>query len=78
LVPRSEPGAMIHDSVVATDRLFDFFDTGMMPTVGGASVRLAADSVCIHGDSPDAVAMARYVRDGFRRSGMAIAAFHRP
>ncbi len=77
LVPRGTPGAMIHDPAMATDRLLDFFDSGAMPTVGGNPVRLAADSVCIHGDSPDAIAMARYIRACFQDRGITIAAFHR-
>jgi UPF0271 protein len=75
LVPRSEPGAMIHDAAVATTRLLKFFETWDMPTVGGAPVRLEAHSVCIHGDSPDAVAMAQHIRDAFKARGLAIAPF---
>ncbi|PZN94893.1 MAG: LamB/YcsF family protein [Alphaproteobacteria bacterium] len=75
LVPRAEPGAMITDAGVASDRLLAFLDSGDMPTVGGAPVRLAADSVCIHGDSDHAVAMARHIRDSFRARGLAIAPF---
>jgi UPF0271 protein len=75
LVPRSQPGAMIHDPDVATNRLLKFFETWEMPTVGGAPVRLDAQSVCIHGDSPDAVAMARHIRDAFRLRGLNIAPF---
>lgn len=75
LVPRSEAGAMIHDPDVATTRLLKFFETWEMPTVGGTPVRLEAHSVCIHGDSPDAVAMARHIRDAFKARGLAVAPF---
>ncbi len=75
LVPRSEPGAMIHDPGVATARLLGFLDSGLMPTVGGEPIALAAHSVCIHGDSPQAVAMARHLRDTFRQRGLAVAPF---
>lgn len=75
LVPRSDPGAMIHDSAVAATRLLKFFETSKMPTVGGGSVTLEAHSVCIHGDSPDAVAMARHIRDVFRGRGLSVAPF---
>ncbi|MBC7519525.1 MAG: LamB/YcsF family protein [Sandarakinorhabdus sp.] len=78
LVPRKEPGAMIHDSVQAGTRLVDFFAGALMPVVGGAPIRLAADSVCIHGDSPDAVAMARHVRAALASAGLAIAPFLKP
>jgi UPF0271 protein len=78
LVPRSAAGAMITDADAASDRLLGFLDSGDMPTVGGAPIRLAADSVCIHGDSAHAVAMARRVRDAFCARGLTIAAFLRP
>ncbi len=77
LVPRSEPGALLHDPAAATDRLLGFLATGAMPTVGGAPVPLAADSVCIHGDSPAAVAMARHLRAALGERGIAIAPFRR-
>ena len=75
LVPRSDPGAMIHDPDVAAKRLLGFFQNWQMPTVGGAPVTLAADSVCIHGDSPDAVAMAGHIRASFTARGIGIAPF---
>lgn len=78
LVPRSEAGAMIHDPEVATKRLLSFFETWKMPTVGGPPVTLEAHSVCIHGDSPDAVAMARHIREAFRVRGLGVAAFIKP
>ncbi len=62
LVPRDQDGAMIHDAGEATDRLLAFLETGLMPTVGGDPIPLAAHSVCVHGDGPDAVAMARDIR----------------
>jgi UPF0271 protein len=75
LVPRSEPGAMIHDPETALQRLLGFFQDWQMPTVDGTPVPLAAHSVCIHGDSPDAVAMARHIRAGFTARGIGIAPF---
>ncbi len=75
LVPRTEPGAMIHDPDVALNRLLGFFQNRQMPAVGGDPVTLAAHSVCIHGDSPDAVAMAQHIRTGFTVRGIGIAPF---
>lgn len=75
LVPRGSPGAMITDPAAAADRLFGFFASGAMPTAEGGSVTLAADSVCIHGDSPHAVAMARHLRAAFVAGGITIAPF---
>jgi UPF0271 protein len=78
LVPRGTPGAMITDPDAAADRLFSFFASGVMPSADGGSVALAADSVCIHGDSPHAVAMARHLRAAFVARGITIAPFLPP
>lgn len=75
LVPRGSPGAMIEDPAAAADRLFGFFASGEMPTNDGGSIALGGDSVCIHGDSPHAVAMARHLRAAFVAGGITIAPF---
>lgn len=75
LVPRGQPGAMIEDDEAATARLLDYLETGLMPTVGGAPVPLAGDSICVHGDSPHAVAMARAIRHELTGHGITIARF---
>lgn len=75
LVPRGRPGAMIKGGDVAASRLVDFLATGEMPTVEGGSVRLAAHSICVHGDSPGAVAMARDIRQALTLAGITVAPF---
>jgi UPF0271 protein len=75
LVPRGQAGAMITDAHAAADRLIQFFETGDMPTVTGGTVRLAADSICIHGDSDHAVEMATQLRDALVAHGFALRAF---
>ncbi len=75
LVPRSEAGAVIHDADAAAARLVAFLDSGAMPTVDGGSVRLAADSICVHGDNPAAVAMATRIRGALGDQGLSIAPF---
>ncbi len=75
LVPRSRPDAMIPDAKAAADRLLGFLDTGLMPVVDGDPIRLDAHSICIHGDSPHAVAMAREIRARLTAAGVTLAAF---
>lgn len=75
LVPRSEPGAMIHDPQEAADRLLGYLESGLMPVVGGNPIPLAADSICVHGDSDGAVAMARLIRSELLAAGVELAAF---
>ncbi|MBT9384006.1 LamB/YcsF family protein [Pseudooceanicola sp. CBS1P-1] len=75
LVPRGTPGAMIHDPAEAAARILQFLDTGLMPTVGGDPVPLAARSICVHGDSTTAVAMARDLRAHLTAAGISLTAF---
>ena len=78
LVPRSHPQAMIHDAEVAANRLTILLETGLMPTLNGAPIPLAAQSICVHGDSPGAVAMARHIRAMLQIAGIAVAPFLPP
>lgn len=75
LVPRSRPDAVIHDAKIAADRLIRFLETGLMPVAGGEPIRLAAQSICVHGDTPDAVAMAQEIRQRLRAAGITLAPF---
>lgn len=77
LVPRSRPDAMVHGAKAAAERLIGFLDTGLMPVVGGDPIPLAAQSICVHGDSPDAVAMAREIRARLQAAGVVLAPFLR-
>jgi 5-oxoprolinase (ATP-hydrolysing) subunit A len=75
LVPRSQPGAMLTDASAATQRLLALLETGMMPVLGGGAVALRAQSICVHGDSPHAVAMAQSIRQGLSAAGVTLAPF---
>lgn len=55
LVPRGQPGALITDPEVAIARLQHWQRSGRMPTVEGGEVALAAETVCVHSDSPGAL-----------------------
>ncbi|MCO5145081.1 MAG: LamB/YcsF family protein [Aquamicrobium sp.] len=75
LVPRARDGAMIHDPVAAAARLVDFLSTGRMPTIEGVAIPLEAHSICVHGDSVGALAMARHVRAELEAAGVTVAPF---
>ncbi len=75
LVPRGTAGAMIEDAGAAADRLCAFLDSGDMPVADGGTVALAAESICIHGDSAHAVGMARHVRAVLEARGFVLAPF---
>jgi len=75
LVLRGQEGAMITDAGQAADRLIQFFETGEMPTASGGTVKLAADSICIHGDSDHAVDMAVQLRAALVAHGFELRSF---
>lgn len=75
LVPRNRPDAVLHDVEAVASRLMRFLETGLMPVVDGAPVALAAQSICIHSDTPGAVRMAHELRARLESRGVTIAAF---
>ncbi len=78
LVPRSQPGAVLNDPDEVAERVLRLVMDGVVDTQGGGSVRVAAESVCVHGDSPGAVAMARTVRERLTAVGRPPAPFLTP
>ncbi|MDM3870099.1 5-oxoprolinase subunit PxpA [Porticoccus sp. W117] len=62
LVPRSQPGAVLHDSKQITERMQQLLASGELVSINGKPLRLQADTLCVHGDNPDAVDVARQLR----------------
>src|SRR5690606_26231367 len=75
LVSRREAGAVLHDPDQVADRMLDLVRTGEITAIDGSRVRLQADSICVHGDSPGAVAMARAVRQRLESAGVTLQPF---
>ena len=75
LVSRREPGAVLHDADDVARRMLRLVTEGVVTAVDGSDVAVRADSVCVHGDSPGAVAMARRIREVFDAEGIALSAF---
>ncbi|TDT77088.1 UPF0271 protein [Litoreibacter halocynthiae] len=75
LVPRGQDGAMIHDPDEAAERLIAFLETGLMPVIDGDPIALDAQSICVHGDSAGAVAMAGAIRKRLSAAGITISGF---
>lgn len=74
LVPRGEHGALLHDPDEVAARAVRLAAEGVVEAVDGTLVRVDAASLCVHGDSPGAVAMARAVRAALETAGVEIAA----
>ena len=75
LVPRREPGAVLHDPEEVARRCVRMTTRGEVEAVDGSVVAVQAASLCVHGDSPGAVAMARAVRAQLEEAGATVAAF---
>jgi 5-oxoprolinase (ATP-hydrolysing) subunit A len=75
LVPRSQPGALLHDPEVVAERMVQMLVAGRVQSVDGVEVAVSAESICVHGDTPGAVAMAEAVRKGLDEAGVDIRAF---
>jgi 5-oxoprolinase (ATP-hydrolysing) subunit A len=72
---RRQPGAVLHDPQQVADRMLRLVTTGEITAVDGTVLAVRASSLCVHGDSPGAVAMARAVRSAFETAGIRIAPF---
>lgn len=75
LVPRRETGAVLEDPAVIADRCARLARADPIATVDGGEIVVEADSICVHGDSPGAVATARQVRDRLSEEGTTVVRF---
>lgn len=75
LVPRREPGAVLHDPEVIAERCARLATRGPITAVDGTEITIEADSLCVHGDSPEAVAVAAAVRQRLATEGVGLASF---
>jgi UPF0271 protein len=76
LVPRTEPGAVIHDPALATARAIRMVTLGEVEAITGKTVPLHIDTLCIHGDTPGAVAIAAALRLALESEGVVVAPLH--
>lgn len=75
LVPRGAPGAMIEDEDTAIARVLQMAAQGTVQADDGSTVTLQADSVCVHGDGPKALAFVQKISAALLAAGTAVAAF---
>lgn len=75
LVPRSQPGAVIHDGADAAARVVRMVERGAIVAEDGTEIATDIHSVCVHGDNPGAVAIARGVREALEARGLTIRPF---
>jgi len=74
LAPRDRPGGMIEDANEAVARALAMIEQGYVTSLSGRRVPVAADTLCLHGDQPGAVAFATAIRKAFAGKGITVAA----
>ena len=75
LVPRSQPGAVLHDVSLVVARSVWMAVEGVVEAVDGSVIPMPVESLCVHGDTPGAVAMATAVRDALSSAGVPVSPF---
>jgi UPF0271 protein len=75
LVPRSEPGALLHDPWQVAERMVRMVKTGRLQASDGSDIAVSASSICVHGDSPSAVKIAVAVRKALSEAGIDVRPF---
>lgn len=75
LVSRREPGAVLHDPQLIARRMLRLAYQGTLEAIDGSTIRIDAQSICVHGDSPGAVAIARDIRRAFEADGVRVRSF---
>ena len=74
LAPRDRPGGMIEDAQKSVKQALGMIEQGVVVSLGGKRVPVAADTLCLHGDQPNAVVFARELRKTFAEKGITIEA----
>lgn len=75
LIPRGQPGAMIHDPEQAAKRVIDMIEARAIITDRGMHLSTSIDSICVHGDSVHAVDTARLIRARLEQAGIVLRQF---
>ena len=74
LTSRTKPGSVIHDTPKVVERAIKMVRDKQVIAVTGSTIALQADTLCLHGDTPGAAALAREIRRGLESAGIRITA----
>ncbi len=72
LVARSQPGSVIHDTSEVVERSLQMVTEGKAVAINGETIDVQADSLCLHGDTPGAVEMAKSLKHELTAAGVEI------
>ena len=73
LVPRSQPGAMIHGAEASLAHVMRMVEESALVSINGKRIPVNPQSICVHGDNAEAVEVAQAIRDGLRQAGYTLA-----
>jgi UPF0271 protein len=74
-VSRRKPGAVLHDAKQIAQRVVRMVEDGAVVSVSGKVIKMRTDTVCIHGDTPGAVDIARDIRAALKEAKIDVAPF---
>lgn len=74
LAPRSMPGAVLHDIDAITRRALSMVHGESIPTIDGSEIILQSDTICVHGDTPEAVGIAVCLRSALESAQFSVSA----
>jgi UPF0271 protein len=72
LVSRKLEGSVIHDKGVAIERVKRMVTEGKVTAIDGTDININADSICVHGDNPEAVAFVKLIREKLEADGIQV------
>ncbi len=72
LVSRKQANSVLHDTDQIIHRLLSALDTGKLETIDGQTIDISFDSVCVHGDTPGALALAEAIRKCLDDGGLSV------
>jgi UPF0271 protein len=75
LMSRSKQGSVLHDAAAIAERVLRMVNDQAVVSVTGKVIKMPVDTICVHGDTPGAVAIARQVREMLEKNGHRLAPF---
>ena len=75
LAPRSQKGTVLHDAAIIGERVLAMVRDQAIITLSGKRLKMPIDTICIHGDTPGAVAIARSLRAKLEGAGVTLESF---
>ncbi len=72
LVSRKLPGAILHDDAAVAERIIRLVTHGSVTAIDGTEIKLSADTICVHGDNPEALALVKKIRTSLLNSDIRV------